>query len=260
MLDTVKKNCFFNKILQRKNFFSRVKDGFLAGWSIEILPPYITNIDNNRYTRLFKMVGGISMFFIVSGIGAQFNKFSFNIAVVLSLFYIFYKLVLTFYVLKQWFLNLRSGKFLHRNSPLDKTATLIRASTATLRSAAKFTAGTGFTFALCYELDEILVSEGKEPYFVPGMRTVIVSSGCEENAKAFLNKLGIKDRVNNPDLLDAHINNVSEEDKKVFETETKVSWNDYKNLHRTAVALKHKKSSTVSELIYQTDPFGKKKK
>lgn len=55
-------------------------------------------------------------------------------------------------------------------------------------------------FALCYELDNILVEEGKEPYFVPGMRSIIATTGFEEHAKSFLKNIGIKDRVDKTDL------------------------------------------------------------
>lgn len=138
------------------------------------------------------------------------------------------------------------------------TATLIRVATASLKSATKFTAGTGFTYALCYELDEILEKEGKQPYFVPGMRRVVASTGMEDHAKAFLNRLGIKDKVN-PEVLNSQIDNVSDEDKKVFEAETKVSWDEYVKLHKSAEALKNKEGKTISDLIDKNDPFGTRK-
>lgn len=217
--------------MKRQNYLDRVKAGFKAGWAIEVLPQNISNLDNNLYTRIFKGIGGICMFIVVSGIASKLNSIYFYIAAVLSLLYIIYKLVITFYAIKQWFYNLRAGNFLHRNSPLDMTATLIRVATASLKSATKFTAGTGFTYALCYELDEILEKEGKQPYFVPGMRRVVASTGMEDHAKAFLNRLGIKDKVN-PEVLNSQIDNVSDEDKKVFEAETKVSWDEYVKLHK----------------------------
>lgn len=55
-----------------------------------------------------------------------------------------------------------------------------------MRASTRFTFGTGMTFALCYELDEILVSEGKERFFVPRMRDLIRQSGLESHAKTFL--------------------------------------------------------------------------
>lgn len=67
----------------------------------------------------------------------------------------------------------------------------MKTSSNALVSTARFTVRTGFTFAMCYELDEILVQECKEPYFVPGMRKFIASTGLEEQAKS-LKKLVLK--------------------------------------------------------------------
>ena len=42
------------------------------------------------------------------------------------------------------------------------------------------------TFALCYELDEILISEGKDGYFVPAMKESINKN------------YGLEAQINNP--------------------------------------------------------------
>jgi hypothetical protein len=73
--------------------------------------------------------------------------------------------MLVYYSIKQWFINLRSGKFIVKNSPLDPIGTCFRAAFASLRNATTITFGTGMTFALAYELDDILESEGKERFF-----------------------------------------------------------------------------------------------
>lgn len=97
--------------MKRQNYLDRVKAGFKAGWAIEVLPQNISNLDNNLYTRIFKGIGGICMFIVVSGIASKLNSIYFYIAAVLSLLYIIYKLVITFYAIKQWFYNLRAGNF-----------------------------------------------------------------------------------------------------------------------------------------------------
>ena len=65
--------------------------------------------------------------------------------------------MISFYAIKHWIYNLRSGNFIVRNSPLDIVGSLLRGSIASLKTSLKFTVGTGATFALCYELDEILI-------------------------------------------------------------------------------------------------------
>jgi hypothetical protein len=99
------------------------------------------------------------------------------------------------YKIKQFIVNVYTGKFIALHSPVNSLNSIFSVITTAAKSKAGFTIGTGVTFAFCYELDEILVYEGKEPYFVPGMKTVLRKSGSEELAKQFLNRLGITDRV-----------------------------------------------------------------
>jgi hypothetical protein len=63
-----------------------------------------------------------------------------------------------------------------------------------LESIGKTTVGTGFNYALFYELDEILVSEGKNRYFVFKMKEAAKSTGINNLLKkTLLEKLGVTD-------------------------------------------------------------------
>lgn len=57
---------------------------------------------------------------------------------------------------------------------------MVRVGINGLRSVGGISVGTGFTYALCYELDDILVSEGKRAYFVSGIKAGIKKVGVEE--------------------------------------------------------------------------------
>lgn len=102
----------------KKSIRKRIWDGIIAGLKVEVLPPHISKLDKNIYVRIFKIIGGTSMFIIVSGIGSQLNRIYFYIFIVFSLSYILYKYVITFYVLKQWIHNIKSGKLLVRKLPI----------------------------------------------------------------------------------------------------------------------------------------------
>lgn len=123
----------------KKSLKSRIWFGIKAGWELPVVPDHISKIDNNIYVKLFKYIGAISMFIIVSGIGSQLNRILFYIIFVINLFYIFYRLVFTFYVLKQWVYNLCTGKFLVRNSPLHHVSLILKGGVATMKSATTFT-------------------------------------------------------------------------------------------------------------------------
>ena len=114
----------------------------------------------------------------------------------ISLLYICYKYIIAFYAVKQWFHYLFTGKFIIRNSPLDFFGSLLKSSIAGIKSVGKFTVGTGVTYALCHELDDVLVKEGKAPYFVPKMKNTIQQVGLDSAAKKFLTAIGITDFAN----------------------------------------------------------------
>lgn len=156
------------------------------------------------------------MFIIISGIGFTLNNIIFYIIYVHSILYIFYRLVFTVFVIKQWIFYLCTGKFIVRNSLLDPFSTLLKASMVSIKTLSTFTIGTGMTYALCHELDDLLEKEGKEPYFVPGMKNILNKTGLGEHAKIFLNKLGIKDRIDksNSEALLNYLKDISNEEKK----------------------------------------------
>lgn len=102
--------------------------------------------------------------------------------------------------------------------------------------------------------------EGKERYFVPRMKKLIRNSGMESHAKTFLDKLGIKDRVE-PTQFDIYLNNVSDEVKSYFEKSTGLKWEDYIKAHKTAMALQkdsNPSNVSVSSMIDKDNPFNNK--
>ena len=251
---------FFNSNKNiKKNLRSRIFYNIKAGWNIPVLPEHITRLDNNFYTRIFKIIGGISVFIIISGIGSNFNKNYFYIIFAISILFILYRIVLGFYALKQWIHNLRTGKFIVRNSPLDLVGSILRGGVASIRATARFTVGTGMTYALCYELDEILKGDGMEPFFVPHMREIIRKTGVEGPAKTFMFQIGIKDAVVEPEVLDSHITTMSVEDQALFEESTGTKWSDYVKAHKTAVNIKNGSiNASVSSHFDKEDPFNLK--
>ena len=109
---------FFNSNKNiKKNLRSRIFYNIKAGWNIPVLPEHITRLDNNFYIRIFKIIGGISVFIIISGIGSKLNKIYLYLIFTLSILYILYRLMISFYAIKHWVHNLRTGKFIVRNFP-----------------------------------------------------------------------------------------------------------------------------------------------
>ena len=70
---------FLNSNKNNKTLRKRIWSGIKDGWNIPTLPEHISKLDNNLFVKIFKFIGGLSVFIIVSGIGSQLNRIFFLI-------------------------------------------------------------------------------------------------------------------------------------------------------------------------------------
>jgi hypothetical protein len=252
---------------KNKFLINRAINEFKMGWSLTKLPEQLEKLENNKYVKIFKIIGGLCIFLIVSGISRQFKKLTFYIILTFSFLYSVYRLILVLYIIKSFIINVYSGKLLVRNSPLNSFNTIFRLLGTVSKSTINFTVGTGISYCLCYELDEILMSEGKEAYFVPGMRNIVNKIGAEQLAKDFLSRAGIKDRLSSPRSITDLLNSMSDEEKALYAKETGSSWEDlYKaqkylqeNLNNSDVNNTNPISNILKEKIENENPFNTNK-
>jgi len=260
-----------NFSLKNNKFLKRVFFGIKSGWELPILPEHISKMDKNIYVRIFKIIGAISVFIILSKIAgppAKLNDLIYYVIFTISILFILYKYVIMFYVIKQWIHNLIKGNFIVKNSPFagkPAIASILKGSTSTLRTVTNFTVGAGFTYALCHELDAILEKEGKEPYFVPGMKVIIEKSGLTEYMKVFLLKLGITDSMGKTaptDYNNVHnvLKNLGVDERKTFEKDTGISYEAWRKGYDYLENNKNKLSQELKDYIETDDPFGNRKK
>lgn len=140
-----------------------------------LLPDKVAKFDKNIYVKIFKAIGALSTFFILSGLGLKSYPLYFYIGIGFSLPYVIYRIVLVFFIIKQYISNLKNGKHIVKNSPLDKFQTIFKFSMNSLKTISSATVGTGFTVALMYELDDILAEEGKSRYFIPAIKKKLMN-------------------------------------------------------------------------------------
>ena len=238
--------------------------GIKSGWDLPTLPDHIIKLNKRIPLRLLRFIGPVSMFTIVSGIGRQFNNsFIYYTIVVISLLYIFYKYLIIYYTIKQWFHHLFNGDFIVRNSPMEILGTILRGSASSLKTAGSFTIGTGITYALCHELDDILESEGKERYFVPTMNKGLKQIGLYSVAGTFLTKIGIKNAapVEYIQTYHEYIKNMNDVEKAAFLKYTGVSHEDaVKTINFLEENRGKELGSSIHKYLEKEDPFGTKKK
>ena len=101
-----------NNNKNEKTLRSRVWYGIKSGWDLAVLPDHIAKLDNTIPIRIFKTIGGICVFIIISGYGSQLSKMFMYTIFAISLLYIMYRFMISFYAIKHWIYNLRSGNFI----------------------------------------------------------------------------------------------------------------------------------------------------
>ena len=238
-----------------KKTLNKITSTFKSEWNRQVLPDYIVKLENNIYIKICKAIGALSTGLIVSGIAKNQDKNIFYIICVLSFFYIFYKLMIVYYDLKFFICSIIKRDFIVRISPLDHLVSIIKLSARTMKTTANITIGTGITFALCHELDDILVSEGKEAYFIPHMKTIIRTAGVEKQLSNLLDSLGFKNKLPKDHKIDLILDNMSDTDKNKLEVDYNTSFDQIKNIVKDIKNPDSKLSQQIKNIIDKEDPF-----
>lgn len=244
-----------------KTILKRAINGIVSGWNIPILPDKVAKFDSNIYVKIFKAIGALSTFYILSGLGLRSYPIYFYIGIAFSLPYVIYRIVLVFFIIKQYISNLKNGKYIVRNSPLDKFQTIFKITMGSIKTISSATVGTGFTVALMYELDDILVEEGKSRYFVPAIKKKLNELHLNESIDFALKRLGIVDLdLNRESIKNLDLTQLNEASKKEFESETGMNVVEAQNIFNYIMENRKRLEfkNEIDQLI-KNDPFSTKK-
>jgi len=131
----------------------RAVNGIVSGWNLPILPDNTVKYNRIYYVRIFRVIGALSTFYILSGLGMKSYLIIYYLSIAFSLPYVIYRLVLVFFIIKQYIFNIRSGKYAVRESSLDKFQTILKLTMGLIKTIFSATVGTGFAVALLFQLD-----------------------------------------------------------------------------------------------------------
>ena len=104
-------------LVKNKSIKQRIWIGIKEAWDIELLPSFIVNFENKTSVKIAKLIGGMSMFLIISDLAHKLNIFLYYITFLISLVYILYRIYLAFYAIIGYINIIRKGKFIVRKSP-----------------------------------------------------------------------------------------------------------------------------------------------
>jgi|SRR5882762_2652508 len=245
----------------QKTILKRIINGIVSGWNMPILPDNVAKFNSNIYVKIFKAIGALSTFYILSGLGLKSYPLYFYIGIVFSLPYVIYRIVLVFFIIKQYIFNLKKGKHIVKNSPLDKFQTFFKLTINSIKTISSATVGTGFTVALMYELDDILAEEGKSRYFIPAIKNKLNELQLNESIDSVLKKLGIEELdLNRESIKKIDLTQLNENSKKEFENETGIKVVEAQKIYNYILENRKKLEfkNEIDQLI-KNDPFSTKK-
>ena len=196
--------------------FKDIWIGIKFAFKLPSLPESVNKFHNNPITRVFRVMGGISILFVLSG--SEFAKkylfyVIFPLAFLQFIYIIVINLIKFFYIIYLW----RNKKLEVRNSPLNRLASF----SVTLISCVKGTCVLGLSggtaLGMGLGIDELLINYGRDPIFRDtlgkGLDKVLTSMGFENPHKDIPKIDGsikeLKFRYNKLVELDKDINDLS---------------------------------------------------
>ena len=172
-----------NKKSNKINFFKDIWTGIKFGVKMASLPQSVNKFHNNPLTRIFRVLGGLSILLLLSGSELIKQSIFFYIVIPLAFLQFTYIIVINlikfFYVIHLW----RNNKFQVRNSPLNKLATFAANLVACVKGTCVLGLSGGTALGMGLGIDELLANYGRETIFRDTLGNVLDKG---------LNNIGIK--------------------------------------------------------------------
>lgn len=242
----------------KKSYLNRIIIGFKHAWNIPSLPKNVLDFHNQIFTRIFRVIGGISIVAFLSGTAKTYLFSSellwplYYLVLFLALLHFFYiigiKIIKGIYMVKVW----RSGKLEVRNSPLDKFAT----SAAKLLHCWKFgcevgSAGLGLVGS-GFLIDQILEAGNQKKVFTPliGKGVYFFVNGQSTEALSLLDEIK-KQTKDLESFKDKHkvVREILDQAEKALDNNsTEFTQDDFKDLKEGLQKMRNADDKKLSEM------------
>jgi len=154
------------KNTNKKTIWQRIWLGIKHAWNLPSLPISVERVHNYYLTRIFRVIGGISIvLFLSSPNWIEKNSYLYWIVLILALLHFLYIFIIS--IIKMWYITYlwRNNKLEIRNSPVDHIVSLTL-KLATCIKGACVAGGAGATvLGLGFGADKLLEQAGYTPVF-----------------------------------------------------------------------------------------------
>lgn len=149
----------------KKTFFKRIIIGLKHSWNLPSLPESVNKFHSYPLTRIFRVIGDISIILFLSSPSWIGDYFLYWIIFTLAMLHFIYIIGISFiklyYIVYLW----RNKKLEVRNSPLDHVATLTIKLAACIKGACVAGSATATFLGLGFGADKLLQQAGHPPVF-----------------------------------------------------------------------------------------------
>lgn len=246
-------------INKMKNSLLKYKSVFIETYNSNLYPIHIQKFD--KKIRFFKILGNISIFLTVGKFSVILNLNSFIIIILsfISIIYSIYRVILFIYATIELCKFIKNKEFIVKNSLSDEVSTIIKLFTKILKYIGQATIGAGSTYILASELDNQLIKNGKNPYFIPKFRQVLDKTGLSNLIYKALDLVGVTDshiKQNDYKLIRERIKIANTLVRKTFEAQFNIPY-DYL-LKSAEIIEKENLSIKLTEKIDKDDSVNTK--
>jgi len=146
-------------------FFKDILIGIKHGVKLPSLPESVSKFHNHNLTRIFRVLGGLSILLVLSG--SQVIKQSilfypiYTLAFLQFIYIIIINLIKFFYIIYLW----KNKKFQVKNSPLNRIASFSASLIGCIKGTCVLGLSGGTALGMGLGIDELLLNYGREPVF-----------------------------------------------------------------------------------------------
>jgi len=148
-----------------KKFFKDILIGIKHGVKLPSLPKSVSIFHNHPLTRIFRVLGGLSILLVLSGSQMIKESIFFYPIFILAFFQFIYIIIINlikfFYIVYLW----KNNKFQVRNSPLNRIASFSASLIGCIKGTCVLGLSGGTALGMGLGIDELLLNHGREPIF-----------------------------------------------------------------------------------------------
>jgi len=201
--------------MENKNIFNRIWKGLKIAWMLPSLPESVNKFHNNPITRIFRVIGGISIILFLTSPNWIGNSYFYWIIFILAMLHFLYiasiNIIKFCYIIYLW----KNKKLEVRNSLLDQTASLTVKLAACIKGACVAGGASATIMGLGFGADKLLEEAGYTPFFkktlgnqLGKILTNLGYQGNNEYLELQKRMLEIKQKTKNIEDLNKRINEI----------------------------------------------------